>query len=490
MNENKVVNKIISPFVVVRKEHIGKKPVVFIYSFIGKELFELVENWEIRTYEMINGQRTINDIVDSIYNEFKINESDILNFINELTSFGIIYIGRIPKLNKITKFGNSPDIHKAFLDAICIFGLKNLSFPIRARLLLTLRCNLDCSFCYVKSGKPYRKISTDEMSTNQIKVIIDEVSKKGTFIMDISGGEPFLRKDIIEVLAYATNKIPIVYVLTNGIILSDKEIARSLKKAVKNNLLFIQISLNEDHEDVSQNSELGANFEKVINGIKNTIACKLNININTAVTKHNLHNLENIVSLTHKLGIKRHTFSEFLPVACGKDEIKDLLCTPYEYFKLQNEIIPRLQKKFPDMELIGKIIEPEFWNDARKKIPNAPTYGSCAAYTTDITIGPDGKVLPCAWFAAFPEFYGPNVTDNEIANIWKEDELIKKIRKIQIKGKCERCEFNQLCYKGCLALKYSLYKKLTIPDVKCWYLPGVPSSRKPPRKITNTFLIE
>jgi radical SAM protein with 4Fe4S-binding SPASM domain len=323
------------------------------------------------------------------------------------------------------------------------------------------------------------------MTFNQIKSIINEMAEKNAFILDISGGEPFLRRDIIDILKLACQKIPLVYILTNGIMLSDEKLVKKLSKNYYLIHPIIQISLNSVDLNYYNNDET---YYKIIQGIKNTIKYKLPLNINTVVTRKNFSKIEKIILTTYKLGCKSHTFSEFVPVACDKKTIEKLLCSPYDYLKLQNEIIPKLQAKYPHMIITGKIIEPEFWDDTRKNTPKTPTFGSCAAFTTDITIGPDGRVLPCAWYASFPEFFGENVTKQSISKIWNESPIAKKLRKIKIKGKCETCEYNQICYKGCHALKYSHYKKIDIPDIKCWYNPEKTKTKTPPKKVTDEML--
>jgi len=488
MRDNRKLKVIDYPLVLTREETLNKKPILLIHSFLGKELFELEEPWEIQTFKMIDGSNNCNTIIETITNSYRnVEKQQVKELLKELESYGVITSKRINPL-KITKSGNANDVHKAFLDYLRISGLTNLKFPLRVRILLTLRCNMNCIYCYLRSGKIYRQKSKDELTFDQIKKIIDEMVQNNAYILDLSGGEPFLRNDAIDIIKYASDRIPFIYILTNGSFLANIDFVKSLSKTIKNKAVIIQISLDSSDPESSKRVKDALTFQKVLQGIKNATQNNLLVNVNTVVTKSNFHDLDKIVTLSHKLGVKSHTFSEFIPVTCTKETIKEYLCSPAEYYRLQNEIVPRLQKKYPDMLIIGKIIEPEFWDDIRKKTPKSPTYGSCAAFTTDLTIGPDGRVLPCAWFAAFPKFYGPDVTNSSIKEIWENNTFVKKFRNIKIKGKCEKCEFNQLCYKGCFALKYSIYKKLDIPDLKCWYIPGNPSSKKIPTNISDIML--
>ena len=488
MNEKQVFKMVPPSFLMVRKGTLHGKSILGIYTALGKELFILHKDWEIKTFEMIDGKNTIEDIIEKTLDSYPdVKEKHVIELIKELESYGVIYTGDKINLKKITKSGNYLDPDKAFLDYLRVTGLKNLEFPVTVRILLTLRCNANCVFCYLKAGEPYRKKTREEMSTDEIKTIIDEAVKNGVNILTLSGGEPFLRDDIIEIIEYATRRIPRVDVLTNGTLLADEKKVKSLADRVNKNSLIVQISLDGSTPSIHEKLRRGANFNEVIEGIKNTLKYDMTLYVNTVVTKINIHDLENIVSLVNKIGCKFISFSEFMPVGNGVSQVKNLLCPPSEYFNLKSNILPRLRKKYPNIIIAGKFIEPEFWDDKRKKEIRTPTYGSCAAYTTDITIGPDGRCLPCAWVAAYPEFYGKDVTESSISEVWHSDPSIEELRKIKVSGKCEKCEFNQLCYKGCFALKYALFGKIDIPDPKCWYKPGVPSSKKPPTDINYLF---
>ena len=72
--------------------------------------------------------------------------------------------------------------------------------------------------------------------------------------------------------------------------------------------------------------------------------------------------------------------------------------------------------------------------------------------------------------------------------IWNESETMKKLRNVIIKGKCELCEYNGSCYKGCHAIKYALHKNIFIPDCRCWYIPSDRESVAPPDGVLESMV--
>ena len=73
--------------------------------------------------------------------------------------------------------------------------------PISALFELTGRCNLDCGHCYLDIHHP-----PEELTTAEALRVVDELAAAGTFILALSGGELFLRKDALQVAAHARGR--------------------------------------------------------------------------------------------------------------------------------------------------------------------------------------------------------------------------------------------------------------------------------------------
>jgi hypothetical protein len=94
--------------------------------------------------------------------------------------------------------------------------------PLRIHLAITYHCPLDCDHCFVKNYKSGR----EEMNNKKLKSLIDRLVEIGTYEILVSGGEPLIRKDLVEILDYALSKGMIVKLFTNGLLLHEKQIEK------------------------------------------------------------------------------------------------------------------------------------------------------------------------------------------------------------------------------------------------------------------------
>ena len=114
---------------------------------------------------------------------------------------------------------------------------RTLAPPDRVSLNVTLRCNLKCTMCTTCYDAP-------ELDTEEIKSIIDQTAAWGVEVFNPLGGEPFMRGDIEEVLAYAVRRGFYVTVTTNATLITERR-AQALA-AIPSDRLHLNISLDGD----------------------------------------------------------------------------------------------------------------------------------------------------------------------------------------------------------------------------------------------------
>jgi len=157
---------------------------------------------------------------------------------------------------------------------------KNLPYSL---LRLGLACNADCLFCNV----PPESYLSPEMSTQQAKTEIDRLfSLDEELKLDITGGEPTLRKDLEELIQYASRKgIKIIQIQTNGILLANKEYVKKLKLAGLNQaFVALHSSYSQIHDYLVGRKNA---FKGCIEGIKNLLESDLKVFLNPVVTTKN-----------------------------------------------------------------------------------------------------------------------------------------------------------------------------------------------------------
>jgi radical SAM protein with 4Fe4S-binding SPASM domain len=155
--------------------------------------------------------------------------------------------------------------------------------PIAGEMDLTLGCNLRCSHCFCAPDNREKELSFDEICH-----ILDEITDAGCFWLLLTGGEPLLRPDFLDIYTYAKKKGLIVTVFTNGTLITTK-IADYLKEWTP---FSVEISIygmtQETYEKVTG---VPGSYSKCMNGIELLLQRKIPLRLKTLVTTLNKHEL-------------------------------------------------------------------------------------------------------------------------------------------------------------------------------------------------------
>jgi len=302
----------------------------------------------------------------------------------------------------------------------------------------TKRCNLSCVHCYRESGMDVD--TSAELTTAEGKKLIGEISKAGFRLLILSGGEPLLRKDIIELVAAAREAQIMPAMGTNGTLLT-REIAGELSKAGLKGVAISVDSLDRNYHDKFR-GQPGA-FDKAQEGIENALAAGLRVQINMTVTEKNHEEFDNMVYYYEKKGV--HAIHPFFLVPTGRaltmeeDSLREAA-----YFSMIKRVL-KLQSA-TSLEL-KPTCAPQFMPMAKEMgLPQRFTRG-CLAGTAYCCILPEGQVNICPYL---PVEAG-NVRNQAFDEIWESSPVFLKLRDINnYEGACGSCEYANIC-GGCRA---------------------------------------
>jgi radical SAM protein with 4Fe4S-binding SPASM domain len=330
---------------------------------------------------------------------------------------------------------------------------------IGATVRLTKACNLRCPHCYVNAELPLE----DELRFDEIKKVIDELAKLKTFSVFYTGGEPFLRKDIVKILQYTHQKELGISISTNGTLLS-----KNLLKKIKNiPFELFQISLDgtkEIHESIRGKGVWG----KAIEAIKLAKRIlKKNIGLGIVLMKRNWKILHEVIYEGFMAGADKFTL--LCLILTGRAN-KSQNLTPKEFLesvKLAFDEYEKLRGKIKIAKdtTIPPALIPEKW---RKK-GLYKTFAPCS-FPYYIAINSNGEIAPCDGLFNCPEMIIGNIRENSLSEIWHKSKLLKELRKIDpsdLKGVCKKCIYKNYCAGGCRAYAYIKYKDFTMPDPVC-----------------------
>ncbi len=177
---------------------------------------------------------------------------------------------------------------------------------------LTSKCNFGCKFCFNKASFAKDGRGGDEMGTEKIKKIIDQIKKSGVSVVRFTGGEPLLRSDLMELLLYTRNKGLKVRLNTNGYLIRDYEHAKKLAKYLD----YVLFSFHAyDFKKEEKITGVKNSFQKKIQAIKWLRKAGVNtIRINTVASVDNIKNLEKFYNLFKELKIDSWATNRLIPV--------------------------------------------------------------------------------------------------------------------------------------------------------------------------------
>lgn len=315
------------------------------------------------------------------------------------------------------------------------------------QLHLTERCNLRCRHCYQTGNE------SDELSFAGIKDLTTEVADmlktwQETYDMkfspsfNITGGEPFLREDLFDIISEIGNQGFEIYLLSNGILINKQKAEKLSALGVKG----VQVSI-EGPEKIHDSIRGKNSFASSIKGILYLLDSGIRVTLNVTLSKINAGYFMDLVTLASSLRVHKLGFSRLVPSGRGsgllskmleKEKTKDI----YEEIFSLNTYRPEIVTGDPVASQLSSIPD--------KDAGDVPS-GGCAAGVSGLTILPDGTVTPCR---RMPVQIG-NVRRDSLREIWATSEVLEMLRdKSSYKGKCGKCKRWANC-RGCRAIAYA-----------------------------------
>ncbi len=330
-----------------------------------------------------------------------------------------------------------------------------LNTPIRVILSLTDRCNLSCQFC---NAHQYAS-AKQQMSIGDALSLLDQLKEWGVMIVVLSGGEPLLHPDFLQIARSAVVHRFFVYLTSNGTFI-DQKLA---KKLCEIGIHSVQISLDgpvDVHKTIRRSDH---SFSDAVKAIK----CCLHVGIPTSImctlSQVNVQYIGEVIELGMAMGVGTCGFERMVSAVRGK-ETGDLSLTNQQLkFVIQSLTQKRKElRKKVHIECSDPLMNlpPE----TKKSKDENKSIGGCVAGIAACLISSNGTVYPCT---RLPLPLG-NIAETTIEEIWQRSEVLKLLRnRDQLSGKCGKCMHRFLC-GGCRAAAFAKYGDFLTEDPGCF----------------------
>jgi AdoMet-dependent heme synthase len=334
---------------------------------------------------------------------------------------------------------------------------------------LTYRCNLACEHCYLDAGPAKVQSAAfadrSELGTEQCYRVIDEIAAFAPECVTIlTGGEPLLRRDIVDIIRYGAGKGLWIVVGTNGVKITEN-LARVLQTEGVRGLALSLDALEPARHDAFR--KVRGAWQNTVDGARILTKVGLPFIVQTTVGAHNREELEAIAAFAHQeLGAKVWNLYFLVPSGRGAF-ISDMDAAGYDQVLAQ---LADIQRRWSSKMLVNAKCAPHFVRTLLSADDVAPFpksfgggAGGCPAGTHYLGIRPNGDVTPCPYL---PLFAG-NLEHTGLREIWDNSELFTTIRKRdQLGGRCGPCELNSMC-GGCRARAYGMTGDVMAEDPLC-----------------------
>ena len=299
----------------------------------------------------------------------------------------------------------------------------------------TNQCNLRCAHCYQDA----LDATANELTTDEAKTMIASIADAGFKMMIFSGGEPLMRPDIYELVAFAREQGLRPVFGSNGTLITP-QVAKDLKAA---GAMAMGISLDSiDEQKHDEFRGVPGAHQATLAGIE---ACKeagLPFQIHTTVVDWNRDEICAITDFAEQIGAIAHYIFFLIPVGRGK-YIEE---TSLEV--AENELLLRdIMLKSAEVSIeVKPTCAPQFTRVAEQLGVHTRFDRGCLAGLTYCVIGSEGIVRPCAYMT---EEAG-DVRQQSFKEIWKTAPVFQQLRTRHYSGACGTCEYSERC-GGCRA---------------------------------------
>jgi radical SAM protein len=361
----------------------------------------------------------------------------------------------------------------------------------------TTACDLACRHCRAEARPEHDPLT---LSFAEGCALIDQVESFGMPrpLLILTGGDPFKRADLFDLVRYAAGRgLPVAVSPSGTPLLNDANLSALKAAGAKAISLSVDASTAEAHDDFRR---VAGSFAWTMRGWRAAQEAGLKIQINSTVTRYNLFDLPRLFKLVRDMGAM--TWSVFFLVPTGRGRIEDQIA-PADYEAVMHFLYDASKfigvkttegHHFKRVALQRAVLE-------RRGLPHEAELGLNATYRTlklgldEVTQGEelpppadhmrrtpmhinaaDGFVFISRRGDVYPSGYLPissgNVRQASLVEIYRSSPLFQQLRdRSRLQGRCGACEFSPVC-GGSRSRAYAMTGNALAEEPFCAYQPG------------------
>jgi SynChlorMet cassette radical SAM/SPASM protein ScmE len=339
--------------------------------------------------------------------------------------------------------------------------MRVMSTPRSLDLEVTNRCNLRCRYCshFTSAGDVERDLPAEEWLR-----FFEELNRCAVTHVTLSGGEPFYRHDLPELIAGIVENRMRFNVLSNGTLIDDR-IAAYL--AATGRCDGVQVSI-DGGTPVDHDAFRGqGNFRRAIEGIATLRRHGLPVDVRVTIHRRNVQDLEGVARLLlDEIGLPGFSTNAASYMGLCRQNAERVQLTVEER-SLAMETLLELNRRYDGRvsATAGPLAEGRVWlemeaarREGRASMPSQGFLTGCGGPMSKLAVRADGVLVPCS---QMPHIELGRINRDDLRQVWQDHPALKRLRErreIPLSGFpfCEGCPYIPYCTGNCPALAYTL----------------------------------
>ncbi len=329
----------------------------------------------------------------------------------------------------------------------------NIDPPLALLAELTHRCPLRCPYC---SNPLELARAGAELDTETWRRVLEEAAALGVLQVHFSGGEPLVRRDLVELVGHAAKAGLYVNLITSGIRLDAERLARLVAAGLEH----VQLSLQDSDPATGDRIAGLAGVQQAKREVAALVGSTgLALTVNAVVHRQNLEHLEDLIDLAVTLGADRLEVAHVQYYGWALTNRAALLPSRQQLDKATAAV------EAARARLAGRLVIDYVVPDYYAHRPKSCMGGWGRRF---LNVTPAGKVLPCHAAETLSGLHFPNVAESSLAEIWYHSPAFARFRGTAWMAEpCRSCERREIDWGGCRCQAFALTGDAARTDPAC-----------------------
>jgi SynChlorMet cassette radical SAM/SPASM protein ScmE len=340
-------------------------------------------------------------------------------------------------------------------------NMEVMKTPRSVDLSITHHCNLRCKYCsyFTSAGDVNQDLPREEW----IK-FFGELNNYAVMEVCLSGGEPFLRRDLRDLIEAIIRNRMRFRILSNGTLITD-EMASFLASTRRCN--GVQVSIDGSIPTTHDACRGEGNFLRAVQGIQHLLRHRLAATVRVTIHKQNVRDLEGIAQfLLEEIGLPQFSTNSASSLGLCRQNAEQVILTPEERSHAM-KVLLRLTQKYNGRigANAGPLAEARSWlemqrarREGREPLSGKGFLTGCNGPMSKIAVRADGVMVPCDQVAHMEL---GRINRDDLREIWQNHPKLSRLRErrnipLSDFEYCQRCDYVNYCTGNCPALAYTL----------------------------------